>query len=260
MRALITTALTLAALTPALSAQMLNESMDAEWVYSSFGSTIENHTVLVGNGVELLNTTIVNDTKFEIDLGDDWIEFRFNSASNWGSTSFNGWLFRDAFGTVAPITNYTIDSFSAGVTNTGGITTGFNDDECWANFAGMSVAGPGDWIRMKVDFGGLTLSVTNAIAGANATINVDGTTNNGFVGLAYSLAGPGPTNTFTGPCGFMMVDLSAPIRVIGTFSAIGTNLNMNLSIPAGASGLSVWMQALDFGACALSNGVALTIQ
>jgi hypothetical protein len=238
---------------------MLNESMDAEWVYSSFGSTIENHTVLVGNAVELPSTTILNDSKFEIDLGDDWIEFRFNAASNWGATSFNGWLFRDAFGTVAPIAGYTIDSFSSGVTNTAGITTGFNDDECWANFAGMSVAGAGDWIRMKVDFGGVTLSVTNAVAGSAATINVDGTTDNGFVGLAYSLTGAGPTNAFTGPCGFMMVDLSAPIQVIGTFSAIGTTLNMNLSIPAGASGLSVWMQALDFGSCTLSNGVALTI-
>jgi len=259
MRFLIPAALSLVAFTPSISAQMMGQSMDAEWVYSSFGSTIENHTVTVTSGIELPSTTIVNDTKFDIDIGNDWIEFQFNATSNWTASSFNGWLFRDSAGLVPSIQGYTVDSFSAGVTNTAGITTGFNSEECWANFGGMQVAGPGDWIRLKVNFGGPVLSITNLIGGQSANITVTGTTTNGAVGLAYSLFGPGPTNVFTGSCGIQTVNLSPPIQVIGTFSAIGNTMSLNMTIPAGASGLAVWVQALDFGSCQLSNGLSLVV-
>lgn len=253
-------ALSLAALSPAANAQMLGQTMDAEWVYSSFGQTIENHTVLVGPGVELPSTTILNDSKFEIDIYDDTIEFRFNSASSWANTAFNGWLFRDTNGTLPAISGYAIDSFSAGVTNTGGITTGFNDDECWANFAGLSFAGGGDWIRMRVTFGNSpVLSVSNLTAGQVATITVDNLTNNGVVGIAYSLTGGGPSTANAGPCGPMAVDLSTPLNVLGVFTASGTSYSMNQSIPAGASGQAVWIQALDLVTCDLSNQLALSI-
>jgi hypothetical protein len=199
MRFLVTAALSLTALTPSLSAQMMGSTMDAEWVYPSFGSVLEGHTVVVTAGVELLSGTIINDSKFEIDLGDDWVEFRFNATSNWSSSSFNGWLFRDALSTLPPISNYSIDSFSAGIGNTGGIVTGFNDNECWANFGGMTVAGAGDWIRMKVDFGGLDLSASSLFGGGNGTLTVTGATVGGGVLIGYSLTGAGPTNTAFGP-------------------------------------------------------------
>lgn len=154
LRTVRTAFLSLAILVPAAQAQMMGATMDAEWVYPSFGSVLESHSIVVSGGVELPSTLIQNDSKHEIDLGEDWIEFRFNSLSNWVDSSFNGWLFRDSLGMLLPITNYTVDSFSSGVTNIAGIVVGFNDDECWADFGGLAVAGPGEWIRLKVELGG----------------------------------------------------------------------------------------------------------
>lgn len=259
LRFLCCAAFSLAALTPTVDAQLTGSTLDAEWHYPSFGAVLENHTVVVSAGVELPSTAIFNDSKFDIDIGDDWIEFRFNAASSWSTTTFNGWLFRDALGVLGPFGGFTVDSWSAGVTGTGGIATSFNDDELWANFAGMTVAGAGDWIRLKVAPGGPVLSISGLVAGQTAMITVDNTTPNGSVGLAYSMSGAGPTTVFTGSCGFLAVDLSAPIRVIGTFGAIGTTMSLNMSIPLAASGRSVWVQGLDVGSCTLTNGLALTV-
>lgn len=150
--------LCLAALTPTASAQLLGETLDIEWHYPSLGTALESHTVVVSSGLELPSTAVQNDTKFDIDVGDDWVEFRFNMASNWTNSAFNGWLLRDALGTLPPIQGYAFDSASSGVTNTANIVTGFNDDEFWADFGGLAVAGPGDWVRLMVDVGGVGTS------------------------------------------------------------------------------------------------------
>jgi hypothetical protein len=259
LRFLSCAAFSLVALSPTVDAQLMGQTLDAEWHYPSFGGVLESHSVVVSAGVELPSTAILNDSKFAIDIGDDWIEFQFNAASSWSATTFNGWLFRDALGALPPFGGFAVDSYSAGVTGVGGISTGFNDDEVWANFAGMQVAGSGDWIRLKVTPGGPVLGVSGLVAGQSALITVDNTTSNGSVGLAYSLTGAGPTTVFTGSCGFMSVDLSAPISVIGTFTAIGTTMSLNMNIPLAASGRSVWIQGLDFGSCTLTNGLALTV-
>ncbi len=154
MNRLLTTAcLALAALTPNADAQLLGETLDIEWHYPSLGAPIETHTVIVGAGIELPSTTIQSDDKFDIDVGDNWIEFRFNTLSNWTDSTFNGWFFRDSVAALPPIEGYAFDSASAGVTNTANIVTGFNDDEFWADFGGVSVAGPGEWIRLTVQVG-----------------------------------------------------------------------------------------------------------
>jgi len=152
-RLLTTACLALAALAPNASAQLLGETLDIEWHYPSLGTPIETHTVVVGPGVELPSTTIVNDTKFDIDVGDDWIEFRFNATANWTDSTFNGWFFRDSLGAFPAIDGYSFDSASPGVTGTANIVTGFNDEEFWADFGGVSVAGAGDWIRLTVGVG-----------------------------------------------------------------------------------------------------------
>ena len=258
-RFLLSAAFSLVALAPAAHAQMMGQTLDAEWHFPSFGSVLESHVITVSSGVELPNTTIINDTKFEIDLGDDWVEFRFNASTTWSSVSFNGWLFRDALNGLPLITGYSIDSFSAGITGTANIVTGFTADEFWADFSGMGVAGSGDWIRLKVDFGGPQLAVSNLVSGQTATFTVTNTTNNGLVGIAFSLVGGGPTSVNAGSCGFLTVDMSLPFTVLGTFTAVGTTVTVNQPIPGSASGVSVWFQALDFGSCALSNGVAATV-
>ncbi len=151
LRHLCTALLGLLSFVSLAEAQMLGATMEAEWVYSSFGSTIENHTVVVGPGVGLPITTIVSDTKFDIDLGDDWVEFRFNTNANWTDSSFNGWLFRDGADNLPDVTGYSVDSYSTGISNAFGIVTGFNDNEFWADFGGVVVGGSGDWIRLKLE-------------------------------------------------------------------------------------------------------------
>ncbi len=141
----------LLALVPTAQAQMMGATMEAEWDYPDFGTVLELHSVVVTTEVELPSTTILSDDNYDIDMGDDWIEFRFNQPTYCYHKPFNGWLFRDAVDNLPPITNYSLDSFSAGITNTAAIVTGFNENEFWANFAGVSAAGAGDWIRLKLE-------------------------------------------------------------------------------------------------------------
>ncbi|MBC8329004.1 MAG: hypothetical protein H8E31_09685 [Planctomycetes bacterium] len=247
------------ALTTAAHAQLMGNTLTAEWRYPDIGSAIESHLVTVSAGVELPSATIVNDSKFDIDIGDDWVEFRFNATSNWSNTTFNGWHFHDTYGAVSAITGYAVDSYSAGVTGVANVVPGYSADDFWADFGGLAIAGNGDWIRMKVTFSGPNLAVTNLVAGQTATITVTGATANGLVGVGYSLAGAGPTTINAGSCGSLTVSLSLPIKVLGTYSAVGTTMTTSSGVPAGASGVPVWMQALDFGSCTLSNSLALTV-
>jgi hypothetical protein len=238
---------------------MTGETATAQWRYADFGSVIESHDVVVGAGVELPAGTIINDFKFDIDIGDDWVEFRFNATSNWSTTSFNGWHFSDTNGTIPTITNYYVESASAGI-NASGVVPGWSDDEFWCNFSGMTVAGGGEFIRLKVEFGtGFDLSVSNFFAGQTATISATGATDGGTVGIAYSLAGPGPVTVNTGACGLMTVDLNFPINVLGFYTATGGNVDVSVNLPPGAVGRTVWLQALDVATCELSNGLAETV-
>ncbi len=238
---------------------MTGETVTAQWHYSTFGSILESHDVVVGSGIELPNTSIFNDHKFDIDIGDDWVEFRFNATSNWTAASFNGWLFRDTFDALPTISNYYIESASAGVSNMGGVSCGWDDESFWCNFSGMQVAGGGEFVRLKVEMGGLHLSVSNFYAGQMATVHVTGATIGGQVGIAYSFAGPGPTTVNTGACGLMSVDLSMPIQVLGFYTASGGQVNVGVNIPPTVTGKQVWIQALDMTTCELSNGLAETV-
>jgi hypothetical protein len=107
---------------------------------------------------------------------------------------------------------------------------------------------------------GFHLDVSALVAGQPGTFTLTGATANGRVGLAYSLFGPGPTSVNTGVCGFMSVDLSAPVKVLAIAAADANGkYALTRNIPAGASGRRLWVQGLDFGTCALSNLVATTI-
>lgn len=259
MRIVLTAALGLALLTPTATAQLNGQTVTADWYYPTFGASLETHVVTVGGGVELPATTIINDFKYDIDIGDDYVQLNFNALSNWTATTFNGWHFADSAGGIAAISGFVLDSWSAGITGTGSIATGFTADSFWMDMGGMNVAGPGDWVRFRVDFGGPQLTVTNLVGGSTAVFTVDGATSGGSVGLAYSLAGGGPTSVDTGACGFQTVDLSLPINVIGIYTAIGTTMTHNQPIPTSATGLTVWFQGLDFGSCTMTNGVSMTV-
>lgn len=102
---------------------------------------------------------------------------------------------------------------------------------------------------------GLVLDVNPLVAGQPATITITGATPGGWVRIGYSTSGAGPTNS---PCGIVL--LSQPIGELPreVASAAGAVVTTVL-VPPGATGVTVWFQALDVSACALSNGVQHTI-
>lgn len=106
-----------------------------------------------------------------------------------------------------------------------------------------------------------TLSVSTLTAGQVGSVRTTNGTPNGRVGVAYSLNGPGPSSINTGVCGVMSVDLSLPVRtlILGANDGNG-DFGYSATVPAGAAGVRIWFQALDFSSCTLSNGVATSIQ
>lgn len=149
---LVATASVLLAGVATTQAGLEGHTVTADWLYPNFNSVLETHDVVVGAGVELPPSVIINDDKFSIDLSDAFIQFDFNATSNWTSTDFNGWRFSDTNGTIPEIIGYSIDAFSSGVSGLTNSDLGFDADSVWGNFAGITVAGSGDYIRLKVDF------------------------------------------------------------------------------------------------------------
>ena len=100
-------------------------------------------------------------------------------------------------------------------------------------------------------FSGPSLSTPGLVAGSVSQLDLSGATANGPVAFAYSTTGAGPTLT-----PFGLVDLSAPSRSLPTILADANgDAQLSSGIPAGASGLTVWLQAYDVTAGALSNGL-----
>lgn len=104
------------------------------------------------------------------------------------------------------------------------------------------------------------LTITNFVAGQGAAMTVTNATAGAPVGFAYSLSGAGPITLNAGPCGPVTASLSAPITLLPQINANGAGTAvLPANIPAGSSGMTVWVQALDLGSCQLSNGATMTI-
>jgi len=103
---------------------------------------------------------------------------------------------------------------------------------------------------------GPTMQVQNLIAGQMATFLVAGARKQSSVTIAYSLQGPGPTNT-----PFGLVDLANPIAVIPGNLLADAYGDASITVPVGLSaiGRSVYLQAVEFrtdGSTFLSNPLA----
>jgi len=108
--------------------------------------------------------------------------------------------------------------------------------------------------------GGPYLQVNNLVAGAMASLDVSGATAFGSVQYGYSVTGGGPTLVPGGGCGVLSVDLSAPIRMAGSQTADANgDASLSAQVPAGTTGVMVWVQAFDVASCTLTNGVVQTI-
>ncbi|RMH02564.1 MAG: hypothetical protein D6702_08375 [Planctomycetota bacterium] len=102
---------------------------------------------------------------------------------------------------------------------------------------------------------GPTLAVSNLVAGGTATLSVSFCTPNGTVRLGYSLVGGGPITT---PFGDLL--LSPPYTELPpiTCDAAG-NGSLSANVPAGTSGIPVWIHAFDLGSLTFTNGLAEVI-
>ena len=94
--------------------------------------------------------------------------------------------------------------------------------------------------------GGFTLSSSTLSAGTTASFDIAGGAPSAAAFLAYSVAGPGST---TVPSLGVTLDLASPQQggAAITTDAAGAG-SWNLPIPAGASGVHVWLQACQQGA------------
>ena len=102
-------------------------------------------------------------------------------------------------------------------------------------------------------------SITNLVAGQTATADVTNCDPGNTVILAYSLAGPGPTNTPLGA-----VDMSPPIiQYPPQIADPSGNVSVNVPVPGFAAGMMVYSQAAELfagGGGELSNSLALQVQ
>ncbi len=102
---------------------------------------------------------------------------------------------------------------------------------------------------------GPALSVSGLVAGGIATISASNCTPGGLIRHGYSLLGGGPTVT---PYGDLL--LSPPYTELPAMAVDASgNASMASPVPAGTTGVSVWMHAFDLGSLTFTNGLAEVI-
>ena len=120
-----------------------------------------------------------------------------------------------------------------------------------------------EWIIDSVDLraddngggGGLSLNANGLVAGGTATLTLDNAGPGAACLFAWSSAGGGPTASVLGD-----VDLSQPIRrlPVATADSAGS-ASVSAAVPAGASGMTIWMQAADLSTGELSPSMSAVV-
>jgi len=177
------------------------------------------------------------------------------------------WIGGTSYGIYVDLTSYNTGTtlrYTNGPGPTGTVYS--NADltvETWFGCRNTDIAGPftqsvfsiRDWngtINYDAGPSGPSLSVANLVGGGIATISVSGATAGGGVLVGYSLTGAGPT-----PTPFGLVDMSPPINQLPTLTADAAgDAGMTTSVPARATGFTVYMQAADLTSSALTNSLA----
>ena len=105
------------------------------------------------------------------------------------------------------------------------------------------------------------LSVPGLVSGQTADLRVDFASAGGLVAFGWSRIGTGPSTVPGGSCGPIVANLSTPIHSILPFSMAGPNgvAQTTVSVPPGATGIQIWIQAIDHGTCRVTNVVPLVI-
>lgn len=98
---------------------------------------------------------------------------------------------------------------------------------------------------------GPRLSASGLVGGGTATFTVTNATPFGGVLLGLSTTGAGPTAT-----PFGSVAMSAPIRRLPAMTAdVSGASSVNVAVPAGASGATIYMQGVDMASAILTNAL-----
>ena len=245
-----------------VSAQMNGITMEGEWHMPALGQvSYAPPSFVVGAGIELPFGSW-NDPLVETDLDADIIELRFNHQSGTAYLPFgvNGPLFRDVHGTLPQIVGFSVIGSSAGISiPPQGLTTGFTDDECWINLAGMGHGGPGSWLRCQVQFAGSspTLGISGSCGQSGSGLQANGMTPGGQVAFAWSTTAS-PSGLAAGPCAGTTIGLVGPrLAGVRTADPFGTVLvSPPGGIPAAGCG-TIHVQALDVATCGVTNVVSL---
>lgn len=123
--------------------------------------------------------------------------------------------------------------------------------EAWKGDSSM----PGSGATYSCDLQIPSLTVTNLAPAHTATFQVEGCTAGGLAMLVLSVTGRGP---LAGPWGNGL--LSRTIHVLGPLTDdVAGMASLDVAIPASATGVNLWFQALDLNAEVLSNGVSQTL-
>ena len=234
--------------------QNLNGSAADGWVSDLNGQAYHADEAGVGMSNDILATPNMDLTG----LAEAYVHFN----------TFMGWV------------SY-LDSQSVDVSTDGGATwamvwsdLGYNDPSNTVDisaYAGLSSVMVGfhyvgdyahntsiDNVRVDNDSGmgggGLTYALTPMTAGSPVTFSITGAAPNSNCIIGYSLGGAGPINTAYG-----VVDMTPPISQLPTISADANgDASLTLTVPANASGVTLYTQALNNGA--LTNSLAETVQ
>jgi len=207
----------LCALPQNASAQLTGYTLTAEWWYPDQGVVLESHDIVVSDGLELGTDEMQNSASHEIDVGRDYVEFRFVGDTFWTDRPFNGWAFTDTMGVLPPFRGYTVDSFSSGLTGVNGIVFGFTDDQFWASFSALEVT-QGDWLRLALD--------VEPIGTPYCSTNVNST------GVAGALSGIG--SSFVSSNSLMLQGSDLPAGAATLF--LVSSMDGFASNPGGSSG------------------------
>ena len=101
--------------------------------------------------------------------------------------------------------------------------------------------------------GGLTYAITPMTAGSPVTFSISGADANSNCIIGYSLAGAGPITTAYG-----VVDMTPPISTLANIpSNASGDASLTVTVPANASGVTLYTQALNNGV--LTNSLAETV-
>ncbi len=102
---------------------------------------------------------------------------------------------------------------------------------------------------------GPQLAVSNLIAGQNATLSVTQATPAGTILAGYSVVGGGPTSTVYGD-----LMLTPPYTQLPSLTADANgDASLAAPVPAGTSGVTVWIHALDLGSATFTNALSEVI-